>query len=65
MSMALIAKNKPGFVDRSIQRPPMDDLMYGVCLRWNSMVISWILNSVAKEITDSLMYIPNAFEIWT
>ncbi|XP_073049654.1 uncharacterized protein [Primulina eburnea] len=28
------------------------------------MVISWILNSVVKEIGDSLMSIPTAYEIW-
>ncbi|XP_075512742.1 uncharacterized protein LOC142548320 [Primulina tabacum] len=64
MSMALTAKNKLGFVDNSIQRPHLDDLLYGAWLRCNSMVISWILNSVAKEIADSLMYIPTAYEIW-
>ncbi|XP_073024275.1 uncharacterized protein [Primulina eburnea] len=62
--MALTAKNKLSFVDNSIQRPPLDDLLYGAWLRCNSMVISWILNSVAKEIADSLMYIPTAHGIW-
>ncbi|XP_075486345.1 uncharacterized protein LOC142525948 [Primulina tabacum] len=62
--MALTAKNKLGFVDNSIQRPHSDDLLYDAWLRCNSTVISWILNSVAKEIPDSLMYIPTAYEIW-
>ncbi|XP_075494847.1 uncharacterized protein LOC142532430 [Primulina tabacum] len=62
--MALTAKNKLDFVDNSIQRPHSDDLLYGAWLRCNSMLISWILNSVAKEIGDSLMYIPTAYEIW-
>ncbi|XP_075486382.1 uncharacterized protein LOC142525993 [Primulina tabacum] len=65
MSMALTAKNKLSFVDNSIQRPPLDDLLYGAWLRYNSMVISWILNSVTKEIADSLMYIPTAHGIWS
>lgn len=29
------------------------------------MVISWILNSVIREIVDSLMYFSTAHEIWT
>lgn len=64
MTMALTAKNKLGFVDHTIPRPPPDDLLYGAWIRCNSMVISWILNSVVKEIGDSLMYIPTAYEIW-
>lgn len=64
MSMALTAKNKLGFVDRTILQPPIDDLLYGAWLRCNNMVISWILNSVSREIADSLMYIPTASEMW-
>ncbi|XP_073017752.1 uncharacterized protein [Primulina eburnea] len=64
MSMALTAKNKLGFVDGSFSQPPTDDLVYGSLLRCNSMVISWILNSVNREIADSLLYFPTAYEIW-
>ncbi|XP_073037030.1 uncharacterized protein [Primulina eburnea] len=64
MIMALTAKNKLGFVDRTIVQPPPDDLLYGAWLRCNSMVISWILNSVSRDIADSLMYIPTASEMW-
>lgn len=64
MIMALVAKNKLGFADQTIQRPSSDDLLYGSWMRCNSMVISWILNSVVKEISDSLMYIPTVYEIW-
>ncbi|XP_075486495.1 uncharacterized protein LOC142526116 [Primulina tabacum] len=45
-------------------RPKPNDLMYGAWNRSNSMVISWILNSVSREISDSLLYIPTASEIW-
>ncbi|XP_073057276.1 uncharacterized protein [Primulina eburnea] len=64
MSMALTAKNKLGFVNGSFSRPPNEDLQYGSWLRCNSMVISWILNSVNREIADSLLYFPTALEIW-
>ncbi|XP_075475432.1 uncharacterized protein LOC142506154 [Primulina tabacum] len=59
------AKNKLGFVDGSFSRPPIDDLLYGSWLRCNSMVISWILNSVNREIADSLLYLSTAQEIWS
>ena len=29
------------------------------------MVISWLLNSISKEIAESIMYIGSAHEIWT
>lgn len=64
MNMALIAKNKLGFVDGSIPQPTSEDLLYGAWRRCNSMVISWILNSVFREIADSLMYIPTVYEVW-
>ncbi|XP_073022668.1 uncharacterized protein [Primulina eburnea] len=40
------------------------DLLYGAWVRCNSMVISWILNAVSREIADSLMYMATAHEIW-
>ncbi|XP_073291007.1 uncharacterized protein [Primulina huaijiensis] len=65
MSMALTAKNNLGFVDGSFLRPPIDDLLYRSWLRCNSMVISWILNSVNREIADNLLYFPTSHEIWS
>ncbi|KZV39960.1 hypothetical protein F511_15622 [Dorcoceras hygrometricum] len=64
MIVALTAKNKLGFIDNSIDKPRYDDLLYGSWTRCNSMVISWILNSVTRDIADSLMYMPTAREIW-
>ncbi|KZV48565.1 hypothetical protein F511_32101 [Dorcoceras hygrometricum] len=64
MVVALTAKNKLGFVDNSIDQPRSDDLLYGSWTRCNSMVISWILNSVTRDIADSLMYMPTAREMW-
>ncbi|XP_073271537.1 uncharacterized protein [Primulina huaijiensis] len=55
MSMALTAKNKLVFVDGTFVRPPPEDLLYGAWIRCNSMVISWLLNAVSREIADSLI----------
>ncbi|KAJ9707366.1 hypothetical protein PVL29_002391 [Vitis rotundifolia] len=65
MAMALIAKNKIGFVDGTIRCAAQTDLLFNAWNRCNSMVTSWIINSVSKEIVDSLMYIAIAAEIWT
>ncbi|XP_073317219.1 uncharacterized protein [Primulina huaijiensis] len=64
MAMALTAKNKLGFVDNTITLPSPDDLLYGAWNRCNSMVTSWILNAVVREIADSLMYMSTCREVW-
>ncbi|KZV15509.1 hypothetical protein F511_38613 [Dorcoceras hygrometricum] len=64
ISTAFTAKNKLPFIDGSQLRPKSDDLLYESWIRCNSMVISWILNSVSREIADSLLYISTAYEIW-
>ncbi|KAH7521922.1 hypothetical protein FEM48_Zijuj07G0083300 [Ziziphus jujuba var. spinosa] len=56
MEMALKAKNKLGFVDGSIPKPNPTDLLTLVWDRCNSMVHSWLLNAVSKDIVDSLLY---------
>ncbi|KAI9162420.1 hypothetical protein LWI28_027130 [Acer negundo] len=64
MSMALTAKNKLCFIDGTLSRPNLTDLLYNSWCRCNSMVMSWILNAVSKEIADSLMYIDTAVDVW-
>ncbi|KAI9197783.1 hypothetical protein LWI28_004490 [Acer negundo] len=64
MSMALTAKNKLCFIDGTPSRPNLTDLLYNSWCRCNSMVMSWILNAVSKEIADSLMYIDTAVDVW-
>ena len=64
MRMALMTKNKLSFVDGLITRPTEDDLLFGAWNRCNSMVISWILNFVTREIAGSLLYIETAVDIW-
>lgn len=62
-TMALTAKNKLVFVDDRSVLPSNEDLLYGSWPRCNTMVISWILNSVNREIDDSLMYFSTENEI--
>ena len=64
MLMALTAKNKTTFINSSIPQSAIDYLLYGAWNRCNNMVDSWILNSVAWEIADSLLYISTTTEIW-
>ena len=65
MLMALNAKYKLGFVDGSILKSTAGDKLAGFWSRCDSMVTCWLLNSVSKEIADSLLYIDTAQAIWS
>ncbi|EXC16177.1 hypothetical protein L484_024345 [Morus notabilis] len=65
MMIALSVKNKLGFIDGSITKPEGTDLnLLSSWIRNNNMVISWILNSVSKEISARSLFAEFAFEIW-
>ena len=65
MVMALTAKNKLVFINGMLSHPISTDLLYCVCLRCDSMVSSWLLNSVSKDIADSLLYLDSTSAIWS
>nr|CAN59936.1 hypothetical protein VITISV_001878 [Vitis vinifera] len=64
MVTTLNAKNKLRFIDGTISRPVATDLLAGPWSRCNSMVISWLSNSVCKEISESILYHETTIEIW-
>ncbi|XP_062100687.1 uncharacterized protein LOC133806611 [Humulus lupulus] len=64
VTISLGAKNKMDFVDGTLPKPPTTDPNHGSWLRCNNMVMSWILNSISKEIKDSVMYLKTAAAIW-
>ncbi|KAA8537887.1 hypothetical protein F0562_027533 [Nyssa sinensis] len=65
MSMALSAKNKLGFIDGSISRPSQQtDKLFDTWSRCNNMVLSWILNSVSKDLATSIIFIDTAAAVW-
>ena len=66
MTVTLNAKNKLGFVDGSVNPPspktnPNDHAAWSRC---NDMVHSWIVNTLAADISDSVIYYTTAREIW-
>ncbi|XP_073285756.1 uncharacterized protein [Primulina huaijiensis] len=65
MIIAFSVKNKLGFVDGSIPKPDNSDP--NLLTSWkrnNNIVISWILNSVSKEISASIIFADSAVDIW-
>uniref|UniRef100_A0A1J3ERY3 Retrotransposon Copia-like N-terminal domain-containing protein n=1 Tax=Noccaea caerulescens TaxID=107243 RepID=A0A1J3ERY3_NOCCA len=63
-NIALDAKNKIAFVDGSLPRPIESHRTFRIWSRCNSMVKSWILNSVSKQIYKSILRFNDASEIW-
>ncbi|XP_056843250.1 uncharacterized protein LOC130495766 [Raphanus sativus] len=63
ITIALDAKNKLSFVDGSLPRPPETHPHYKIWSRCNSMVKSWLLNSVTKQIYGSILRFNDASEI--
>lgn len=64
LTIALEAKNKLAFVDGSLERPAESHHRYRIWTRCNSMVKSWLLNSVSKQIYKSILRFNDAAEIW-
>jgi gag-polypeptide of LTR copia-type len=62
MNTALSAKNKLGFVNGTIKQPE-EPLEYQMWKRCDTMVLSWIWNSVSKELTNSVIYLNTAKEV--
>lgn len=62
--MALNVRNKLGFINGTIVKPPLDHRDYGAWSRCNDTVSTWLMNSVSKKIGQSLLFIPTAEGIW-
>lgn len=65
VTTSIEAKNKMGFVDGSIVKPDEYDPYFKIWKRCNSMVKSWLLNSVTKTIYKSILYFATTSGIWT
>lgn len=61
--VSLTARNKLGLVKGTCKKPPAGSSLLSHWERCDSMVISWILHSVSKEISESILYCASAHEI--
>ncbi|XP_019420691.1 PREDICTED: uncharacterized protein LOC109330875 [Lupinus angustifolius] len=62
--MALETKNKLGFIDGSIIKPPLLDPLHTAWKRCNNLVVSWISHSIEPSIVQSVLWMESAQEIW-
>lgn len=64
IEIALTVRSKLGFINGTYKKPDLDSDEYQDWEKCNSMVKSWILSSLTKEIFDSIIYMKEASEIW-
>jgi len=64
VKMTLLGKNKFGFVDGSILEPPLEQSSHALWQRNDSIVASWLLNSLTKKIQISILHYSTAQAIW-
>ncbi|XP_019231650.1 PREDICTED: uncharacterized protein LOC109212458 [Nicotiana attenuata] len=62
--ISLTAKNKLGFINGSFPCPSSDSPLIDQWQRCNDMVISWLLNSLSRDIAESVIYSQTAEELW-
>ncbi|XP_070022071.1 uncharacterized protein LOC142177495 [Nicotiana tabacum] len=62
--IALSAKNKLGFIDGTLIIPKTDSAVQQTWGRCNDMVLLWLLNSLSKEIAESVLYSQSAKDLW-
>ena len=65
MTLALSVKNKLSLIDSSVEPPDATSSTFNNWNRVNSMVISWLLNSLSKDIAESVLFLQTAKEIWS
>ena len=65
MKISLDARNKLAFIDGSLPRPDEGNPLFRIWSRCNSMVKSWMLNAVSKQIYGSILNFDDATMIWT
>ncbi|XP_049405261.1 uncharacterized protein LOC125868718 [Solanum stenotomum] len=64
MRVALLGRNKLGLVDGSCKKEVFPEEMENHWEKVNAVVLSWMMNSVEKELLGGIMYTSNAQEVW-
>ncbi|KAJ0765507.1 putative transcription factor interactor and regulator CCHC(Zn) family [Helianthus annuus] len=64
MKLALEAKNKFGFIDGKCKKNADDDVLSSQWDMCNSVVLSWLLNSVSDELYLGQVFSKLASEVW-
>lgn len=65
IQIALSAQNKLVIVNGEFLPPSEKSPLYAHWRRVNDMVITWILNTVSDDISNSMNYMDSAFDVWS
>lgn len=65
ITIAHSVKNKLGFINRESERPEETSSDLQHWQQCNNMVISWILNTLSKEISKSVLYSTTMKKFWS
>ncbi|XP_070012076.1 uncharacterized protein [Nicotiana sylvestris] len=61
---ALSVKNKLGFIIGDTEKPLVTSPLFRQWEMCDDMVTSWILNSLSRDIANSVEYVNNSVELW-
>ena len=62
--LSLIGRNKFGFLDGSIPTLDLSHPLYNAWHRANTTILSWMVNSLSKDLATNVMYIHTARDLW-
>ena len=62
---ALDSKNKTDFIDGTIKAlTSSSDPIFHAWKKYNRMVLSWLINSMSKDLISSVIYLNTTQEVW-
>lgn len=64
MLVALLAKNKLGFINGSCWREDLDPTLHHLWDLCNDFVFSWIMNVVSRDLLNTIIYSTSAYLVW-
>ncbi|KAH0635991.1 hypothetical protein KY285_035674 [Solanum tuberosum] len=64
LKIALIGRNKLGFLDGSCKKELYGPNLVNQWERCNAIVLSWIMNCISKELLGGIVYSTNASAVW-
>ena len=64
LKIAIISRNKLGFIDGSCKKEAYGPNLVNLWERCNAIVLSWIMNCVSKELLGGIVYSPNVVSVW-
>ena len=65
VKIALRTKGKLGFLDGACARPAANFAQINQWIRCDSMVLSWLLNSMIPELAEAFLYVDSTQELWS